>query len=161
VESTLHFEHLVEINDPLNPLIGPLNRDQVWTGLMHRVDEPEVFLPGLDRCEILLRAAERVERVLYFGHNCIRDVVTFRHREWVSFEFAETGEHAGGKLTIRFEEPDYLRLYLRFIYTTTLPEGALPGEALPVSEFVKSAYRESDVDTVRIIRMIAANGRPQ
>jgi len=36
-----------------------------------------------------------------------------------------------------------------------------PGDVMQVSGFVKAAYRESDVDTVRIIRMIATTGRPQ
>jgi len=69
-------------------------------------------------------------------------------------------EHAGGRLTIRFEQPDALRLYLRFTYETTLSEAGAPGEVVQVSEFIKSAYRQSDLDTVRIIRMIAATGRP-
>jgi len=157
----LRFEHLIEINDPLNPLIDPLSREQVWTGLMYRVEEPAIFLPGLDRCDILSRTDERIERELHFGAASIRDSVTFQLHEWVCFESAANADHAGGKLIIRFEQPDALRLYLRFTYETTLPEGMAAGEVVQVSEFVKSAYRESDVDTVRIIRMIAANGRPQ
>jgi hypothetical protein len=51
----LHFEHLIEINNPLNPLIEPLSVEQVWHGLMYRVEEPTVFLPGLERCTILSR----------------------------------------------------------------------------------------------------------
>lgn len=156
----MHFEHLVEINDPLNPLIEPLSREQVWTGLMYRVEEPAAFLPGLDRCDILSRAEGRVERELHFGQARIRDTVSFEFQEWVSFESAANEEHAGGRLTIRLEQPDALRLFLRFTYETSLAELS-PGEVVQVSEFVKSAYRESDVDTVRIIRMIAANGRPQ
>lgn len=157
----MRFEHLIEINDPLNPLIEPLSREQVWNGLMYRVDEPTVFLPGLDRCVILSRSADRVERELHFGQARIRDTVTFALHEWVCFESAANTEHAGGRLTISLGQPAPDRLFLRFAYETTLPEGVSQGEFLQVSEFVKSAYRESDVDTVRIIRMIAANGRPQ
>lgn len=155
----MRFEHLVEINDPLNPLIQTLSREQVWSGLMFRVDEPTVFLPGLERCEILSRAAGRVERRLHFGSVQVHDTVTFSDRDWVSFESAANAEHAGGRLTIRLEEPDPLRLYLRFTYETTLPDGGA-ADGVQVAEFVKSAYRESDVDTVRIIRMLAASGRP-
>ncbi|WP_374265232.1 SRPBCC family protein [Zoogloea sp.] len=157
----MRFEHLVEINDPKNPLIDPLSREQLWTGLMFRVEEPGIFLPGLDRCEILSRSPERIERALHFGSTLIHDSVSFVPQEWVRFESAANAEHAGGKLTIRIEAPDALSLYLRFTYETTLPDGAEAGAGLQVSEFVKSAYRESDLDTVRIIRMIAANGRPQ
>ncbi len=62
---------------------------------------------------------------------------------------------------IRFDQPAADHLYLRFTYETTLPEGMGAGEGVEVSEYVKAAYRESDLDTVRIIRLIAANGRPQ
>ena len=86
--------------------------------------------------------------------------MTFRHLEWVCFESAATTEHAGGRLTIRFDRPSPDHLYLRFTYETTLPDGAGASEGVQVSEFVKAAYRESDLDTVRIIRLIAANGRP-
>ncbi|WP_374480631.1 SRPBCC family protein [Zoogloea sp.] len=157
----MHFEHLIEINNPLNPLIETLSREQVWSGLMYRVEEPGIFLPGLDRCEILSRSEGRVERVLHFGQASIRDTVTYRDLEWVCFESRATAQHAGGSLTIRLEAPDSNRLFLRFTYETTLSENAADGEVVQVSEFVKSAYRESDVDTVRIIRTIAANGRPQ
>ena len=48
----MYFEHLVEINDPADPLAEALGLEQVWTGLMYRVHEPTVFLPGLDRCVV-------------------------------------------------------------------------------------------------------------
>lgn len=157
----MHFEHLIEINNPLNPFIEPLSVEQVWHGLMYRVEEPTVFLPGLERCTILSRQGNRVERKLHFGQASVHDTVTFRYLEWVCFESAATTEHAGGRLTIRFDQPAADHLYLRFTYETTLPEGMGAGEGVEVSEYVKAAYRESDLDTVRIIRLIAANGRPQ
>ena len=157
----MHFEHLIEINNPLNPLIEPLSVEQVWQGLMYRVEEPTVFLPGLERCTILSRQGDRVERELHFGPASVRDTVTFRYLEWVCFESLATSEHAGGRLTIRFDQPAAEHLYLRFTYETTLPDGMEAGEGVQVSEYVKAAYRESDLDTVRIIRLIAANGRPQ
>ncbi|MBN8282535.1 SRPBCC family protein [Zoogloea sp.] len=157
----MYFEHLIEINNPLNPLIAPLSVEQVWQGLMYRVEEPTVFLPGLERCTILSRQGDRVERELHFGPASVRDTVTFRYLEWVCFESLATSEHAGGRLTIRFDQPAAEHLYLRFTYETTLPDGMEAGEGVQVSEYVKAAYRESDLDTVRIIRLIAANGRPQ
>lgn len=157
----MYFEHLVEINDPANPFADPLSLEQVWTGLMYRVHEPTVFLPGLDRCVVKEESAGRVSRELHFGSARILDEVTFRHHEWVCFESAATTEHAGGRLTIRIEQPDGDRLFLRFTYETTLSEGMAEVEGVQVSEFVRSAYRASDLDTVRVIRMIATTGRPQ
>jgi hypothetical protein len=52
----MNFEHLIQINDPENPLIDPLHRDQLWQGLLYRVENPVPFLPGLESCTILERA---------------------------------------------------------------------------------------------------------
>ena len=157
----MYFEHIVEINDPTDPLAGVLSPEQVWAGLMYRVHEPVAFLPGLDRCVVRQESAGRVTRELHFGSARILDTVTFRQQEWVCFESAATAEHAGGRLTIRLEQPDGEPLCLRFTYETTLSERLEEGESIQVSEFVKSAYRASDMDTVRVIRMIATTGRPQ
>ena len=37
----MRFEHLVEVNDPLNPLIDTLTLNQIWQGLVLRVREPD------------------------------------------------------------------------------------------------------------------------
>lgn len=90
----MYFEHLIEINNPLNPLIEPLSVEQVWQGLMYRVEEPTAFLPGLERCTILSRQGDRVERELHFGPASVRDTVTFRYLEWVCFESLATSSNA-------------------------------------------------------------------
>ncbi|GHU45455.1 hypothetical protein AGMMS50289_16720 [Betaproteobacteria bacterium] len=48
----MRFEHLIQINDLNNPLQEFLNREQLWQGLWQRVEQPEIFLPGLDGCQI-------------------------------------------------------------------------------------------------------------
>ena len=53
----MYFEHIVEINDPNEPLAVVLSPEQVWAGLMYRVHEPVVFLPGLDRCVVRQESA--------------------------------------------------------------------------------------------------------
>ena len=37
-DSPMKFEHLIEINDPLNPLIDTLSLEQVWRGLVLRAE---------------------------------------------------------------------------------------------------------------------------
>ena len=51
----MNFEHLLQINDPENPLVDTLSRDQLWQGLLHRVENPSPFLPGLESSTILER----------------------------------------------------------------------------------------------------------
>ena len=143
----MRFEHLVEINDPLNPLIPSLTREQVWSGLMLRVDEPTVFLPGLERCEILSRTADQVERRLHFGGVQVRDTVTFSPLEWVRFESSANAEHAGGRLTIRLEQPElhiaYLLCYGLALRVYEALEAHRPGRKLNTNvEFYSAVVME-------------------
>ena len=41
----MKFEHLVEINDPMNPLLDTLTREQLWHGLVLRAEQPKLFIP--------------------------------------------------------------------------------------------------------------------
>jgi acetylaranotin biosynthesis cluster protein L len=154
------YEHLVEVNDAANPMVEALTREELWFGLLCRAEDPRPFLPGLEACEILDRTNTSLSRVLRFGEAVIRDEVSFEAMQWVRFESAATAEHAGGSLTISIEEPQAGALFLRFHYLTTLPEGVGSADG-QYAEFVKSAYRESDIDTVRVIRMIAESSRLQ
>lgn len=156
----MNFEHLIQINDPENPLVDTLNRDQLWQGLLHRVENPVPFLPGLEACTILERQANELLRELDFGAAVIQDRVTLAEAHWVRFDILPSEAHAGGSLTITIEEPEPLFLFLRFAYQTTLASNP-NSEDRAYIEYVKSAYHQSDVDCVRIIRTLAAGGNPQ
>jgi len=58
----MNFEHLIQINDLQNPLVETLSRDQVWQGLVHRVEDATPFLPGLESCTIVERHADHLLR---------------------------------------------------------------------------------------------------
>lgn len=156
----MNFEHLIQINDPANPLIVSMSRETLWNGLMHRVEDSVPFLPGLERCTIVERTGEWLLRELDFGPAMIRDRVTLVEQQWVRFEILPSPAHAGGSLTITIEEPEPECLFLRFTYQTTLAENGNPEERA-YSEYVKSAYHQSDVECVRIIRTLAAGGTAQ
>ena len=99
-------------------------------------------------------------KVFTFGSAVVRDRVTLERMHSVCFETEATEAHAGGTLTIRIEEPVPRQMVLRFHYRTTLgdDEGSPAGA---YAEYVKSAYHQSDLDTVRVIRMIAESTRFQ
>lgn len=151
----MKFEHVVVVNDPTNPLITDLSCSQLWSGLLARVEDPCPFLPGLERCAVVERDESQLVRDLYFGAVVIRDRVTLQPMQSVNFTSERTEEHAGGSLTISIEEPEPEMLVLRFEYNTTLPDAAQDPEGV-YAEFVRSAYRESDIDTVRVIRELVA-----
>jgi len=148
----LKFEHLIEVNDLANPLQMQLTREELWFGLLCRAEDACIFLPGLEACHIIERSEDRLVRDLHFGSAIIRDCVTFDPLHWMRFESEANEEHPGGSLVITIEEPEPGALFLRFAYQTSLPEG---GEEGRYAQFVRSAYHQSDLDTVRVIRMIA------
>lgn len=151
----MRFEHLVEINDPDNPQHYVLDRTQLWEGLMARVEDSVPFLPGLQECRILSREAGAVERLLVFGSAEVRDRASFAAGEWVCFETRRTATHAGGTLTIRIEEPEAGRLFLRFVYETSFAEPGDDPEAAAYVDYLRSAYHAADLDTVQLIRELA------
>ncbi|HWX13176.1 MAG TPA: SRPBCC family protein [Trinickia sp.] len=154
----MHFEHLIQINDPLNPLVEALTREQLWEGLVLRAEQPQLFVLGLDSCTILSRTDRTLERELHYGHATVRDRVTLVPSESVRYDILATEAHVGGSLTMTIEQPDDVQLFLRFRYETTLPVPDTE-DARQTSEIVKSAYRETDIDTVRLIRHYARNSQ--
>jgi len=152
----LNFEHLIQINDPLNPLVEKLTREQLWEGLVLRAEQPQLFVIGLDSCTILSRTDLTLERELHYGTATVRDRVTLTPNESVRYDILPTQAHVGGSLTMTIEQPNASQLFLRFQYETTLPT-ADTEDARQTTEIVKSAYRESDIDTVRLIRQYASN----
>jgi hypothetical protein len=147
----LNFEHLIQINDPLNPLVEAMTREQLWEGLVLRAEQPQLFVLGLDTCTVLSRTGNTLERELHYGQATVRDRVTLLANESVRYDILATESHVGGSLTMTIEQPDELQLFLRFEYSTTLPVSD-EEDARRTQEIVKSAYRESDIDTVRLIR---------
>jgi hypothetical protein len=157
----LNFDHLIQINDPLNPLIDALTREQLWHGLVLRAEQPQLFVLGLERCIIRSRVGDVLERELHYGPTVIvQDRVILTPETRVRYEIAPTPTYVGGSLTMTIEQPDELQLFLRFEYRTTLPESQAEGEEEHrTQEIVKSAYREADIDTVRLIRQFAHTGQ--
>jgi hypothetical protein len=148
----MYFEHLVDLHDPEHLAPALLSRENAWRGLWQRVENPQLFLPGLSGCVILERGETWLVRRLDFGSARIFDRVSHTEGQWLRFDAEASTEHAGGSLIIRLEEPEPGHLFLRFSYQTTLD---LQGPEARYAEYVESAYRESDLETARIIRRLA------
>lgn len=156
----MKFEHLIEVNDLANPLLTPLTREELWFGLLCRAEDARAFLPGLEACHVVERGEGSLVRDLHFGHAVIRDRVSFDTLRWIRFESEANAQHAGGSLTITIEEPEPAALFLRFSYTTSFASNPNSEERAYI-DYIKSAYHQSDVDCVQIIRTLAAGGLPQ
>ena len=153
----MKFEHLVQINDPLNPLIDPLTRSQLWRGLVRRAKQPKEFVETLDACEINVYSELVFTRTLTFGRLVIHDQVTLAPEESVRYDIEASREVPGGILSMTIEEPGLEQLFVRFAYDTRAIEGGPPREAF-YDEYVKQAYVEADVDSVMTIRKLLAEG---
>ena len=156
----MEFEHILVVNDPDQPDIPLLTSEDVWFGLLCRAEDPVAFLPGLERCEIIEREEQRLVRDLYFGQMRVRDHVTLQPLQSICFEAQASEQHPGGRLTISLENPAPQVMTLRFRYETSLDQAniadaANPEEAAKIVEYIRSAYYNSDLDTLKRIRLIA------
>lgn len=155
---TMKFHHLIEINDPLNPLIDPLTREQLWRGLVLRAEAPTLFMPHLDQCEIVDRAEGWLSRQLRYGELVIHDRVTFTAQQEVLYEVPAQQDITASTLVMSIEEPEPDIFYVRFEYDDGTPDVAGSLDAY-YNEFRRSAYYEADLDTIRTIRQLAGEGR--
>lgn len=157
----MHFEHLVQINDPQLPLLDPLSRAQLWRGLVRRAEQPEEFILALDSCHIVGRRSEGeatvLERNLDFGPFQVRDVVTLHPQSEVSTLAAATERWPESRMRILIEEPEPEALFLRFRYewADTAADGEIDAMA---QDLRKQAYLSADLDTVARIRELAQAG---
>jgi hypothetical protein len=150
------FSHLVEINDLLNPLLDTLTREQLWSGLVRRAEDPAQFVIGLDSCRIVGRDGESLLRELQFGSLVVRDRVSFAPLQSVRYD-VEAGENfPASTLVMRIEEPQPEHLFVHFEYSDQRPEPR--GEDFEALRVLHSAYKAADIDTIRGIRRLIAEG---
>jgi len=154
----MKFHHLVEINDPLNPLSDFLTREQLWRGLVLRAEAPTLFMSHLDECTILDRTPTSISRALRYGTVVIRDRVSFTPQQEVLYEVPAQGEIAASRMTMRIEEPQPEAFFVRFDYEEGSVEGSGTMDEF-YNEFRRSAYYEADLDTISTIRRLADEGR--
>ena len=150
----MKFAHLIQINDPLNPLIESLSREQLWRGLVLRAENPLLFVIALDGFEIVRQGESKLTRELRFGKLILRDRVEFEPMHKVHYAIEPTGESPAATLVMTIEEPEPGQLFLRFEYETRQDGTAVPGEDF-YTAFAKQAYVAADIDTVSTIRRLA------
>ena len=154
----MKFEHLIEINDPLNPLIDTLTLEQVWRGLVLRAESPKLFVPHLDECHISARSDAGFARSLRYGELVINDKVVLVPQMQVRYEVAAQQDISKSSLVMTIEMPDEASLWVRFQYDDGHDAATDAANAM-YDELRRSAYKESDIDTVRVMRELAAEGR--
>ncbi len=145
----MEFEHRIQVTLLEQTLPGSFKKENIWAALMHRAHSPKPFLPGLENYSIRTLNQEMLERTLDFGSAQIEDTVQWVELEWVRFTIKPSEQQAGGILTIRLEEPTSGDFFLHFHYTLPLSQ-----EDEAFAGYLKSAYVQTDTDTVNIIQKL-------
>ena len=157
----MRFEHLIEINDPLNPLLDPLSRAQLWRGLVRRAEKPCEFVLGLDSAQIHERIEDGTEteltRTLDFGAFKVRDRVRLAPLSHTEIRTEASDTYPASRLLIRIEEPAPEQLFLRFVYESDVADGDGVLDATTAA-LRNQAYQSADLDTVARIRHLAEEG---
>ncbi len=148
----MRFEHLVQVNDFMNPLIEPLSRGELWEGLVRSIEEPALYLEGLDAMVVRSRAPGRMERELRFGAVVILDRVTLVAGERIEIVADGTALHPEARRTISLEEKPPGDLYLRFTYEIR-PQGHAPWSDQDFA-LVKQAWLRADLDLAGKVRAL-------
>jgi hypothetical protein len=160
----VRYEHLIEINNPLLPLLDPLDRDDLWQGLVQRAYAPQRFILGLEDARVDTASSDGsttvLNRILDYGAFKVEDTVTLRHGEAMITEVTGQDGSFQARLIITIEEPAPARLYLRFLYELAQDE-AVDGLSAVTTELRQRAYYAADMDTVARIRELAAKRRLQ
>lgn len=154
----MKFEHLIEINDILNPLAEVITREQLWRGLVLRAESPKLFVSYLDDALIEDRTEASMTRTLKYGELSVTDTVRFVHLEHVHYDVAAQGDIPQSSLRMLIEEPQPDCLFVRFVYEDGASEAEDEVNEM-YNDYRKSAYEEADIDTIRVIRELAETGR--
>ena len=156
----MRYEHLVQINDPLMPLLTPVTRRHLWGGLRLRAEEPTQFTPALDACRIDARkpvdGREQLFRTLDFGSFVVSDRATLYTPDVLVIDTQTGPTWPASRLTIRIEEPEPDSLFLRFVYES---EEAVDTELDAMADALRrQAYEAADLDMVVRIRQLVEDG---
>jgi len=157
----VRYEHLIQINDPLMPLLDTLTREQLWHGLVRRAEQPTEFILGLEIATIHRRqelgTQIELDRTLDFGSFKVHDRVRLVPQQSSEIHTKAGPTWPASRMSIYIEEPQPELLFLRFVYESdeARENGELGGVTLALRE---QAYERADLDTVARIRALAEDG---
>jgi hypothetical protein len=150
----LSFEHSILVNDPDSPQRPALDRDQLWAGLVYRARRPDHFNSAL-RCQIEDIDETRFIRYIKVGDMELRDEVTLVSSCEVRTLIDGSHQPMHAESCTRIEQTAAGLLSVRFIYRR---DSLNTAAGLDADEYLKSAYRQLDLDAIELIRQMAAEG---
>lgn len=148
----MRFEHLIEINSPqvtVRSMVPVFTREQLWQGLMARIQVPQRFPNGPESCDWRESEPGVFLRTLRFGQHVMQDEVRTVALQSMQFTPQPHGETAPIRLTISIEEPQAQQMVLRFVYLAMAEQ--TPEEAY-YNDYRHSAWLHNDRDMVTTLR---------
>lgn len=155
----MQFNHLIQINDPLNPFADVMTREQLWRGLVMRAEQPMLFVDHLDKCYLSNQSNQSVTRELHYGKVVIRDFITYLPQLQVRYTVPPQQDINGSSLTMTIEEPELTLLFVRFEYVDQTNHAQNSDEEEFYGQFRRSAYEQADIDTIQTIRELVKYGK--
>jgi hypothetical protein len=150
---SLHHEHLIRINDPANLAGEWLTREQLWAGLRHTVESPQLLDESIDSAFVREVAPGMLAREIRRGAVSMHDEVRLVTNECLQIRADAAGIFAGSTLTICIEEPAPEMLFVRFTYEICGLEDLREQEEDTIR---CSVYKTSDIDRIREARRYVA-----
>jgi hypothetical protein len=117
-----------------------------------------MFMPHLDECTLGERESGSFARRLRYGELVIDDVVHLTPLQEVRYEVPAQGEIAASRMTMTIETPSEGVMWVRFLYDDG-NASATDEMGRMYEDFKKSAYQEADIDTIKIVRQLASEGK--
>ncbi len=148
----MRFEHLIEVNAPavsLQLVTPTFTREQLWRGLLQRVQQPQNFPMGPQSCDWRETQPGVYARTLTFGPHTFADTVVVTPYSELVFTPEAQGDTAPIRLTIRIEEPQAGQMLLRFTYEALAPQS---DEERYYNDYRHNAWLHNDRDMVRTLR---------
>jgi hypothetical protein len=141
---------------PINPpgVKPELTREQVWAGLVMKVDNAIPFVVGMTQCDVIERTADTVTRVVTFRGNQHKEHITLFAPIKVQFHRPD----GSGWIDNTISESDD-GLLLTFTFGINFP-GIAPGtpEEATQGEAMRGAYMGAVAATLAYTRELAAAG---
>lgn len=146
----MHYEHIIQINDPRDPRVAPVAAELLWQMLLRSATQPQMLRPDLDAAEVLQLEALRWQRRLRFGPlTIIEDLRADTDSQALLQTILAPAELAGGSRMVRIEIPAPGHLVLRFRYDSP---HASAGTSQDQQNAFRSAYLQADRAQVEMLR---------
>jgi Domain of unknown function (DUF1857) len=119
-DAMVHASRTIKVN--ANPHEMPLDRGQVWRGLVMKAENPLPFVPVISSCKVIERRADGLVREIVDKGDTIRETVTFHPERMVKFE--RTSGRVLGTISNEIVEDADDGLALKFTFALTIEDVA-------------------------------------